>query len=118
MTRRELLALAAATPALPGLLRANAAPVAPVSIAKCPSYDQDLTAVLNTMFDQLGGLGKIVKNKTVTVKLNLTGSPGLRFEGKPLGLTHYTHPKLVFAMARVLNTAGARRIRFGERPCA
>ncbi len=95
MTRRELLALAAAAPALPGLLRANNAPVAPVSIAKCASYDEDLTSILSTMFDQIGGLGRIVKNKTVTVKLNLTGSPGLRFEGKPLGVTHYTHPKVV-----------------------
>jgi len=114
MTRRELLALAAAAPALPGLLRANAAPVAPVSIAQCPSYDSDLTAVLNTMFDQLGGLGRIVKNKTVTVKLNLTGSPGLRFEGKPLGLTHYTHPKVVMATTALMGKAGAKRIRFVE----
>jgi uncharacterized protein (DUF362 family) len=114
MTRRELLALAAAAPALPGLLRANVAPVAPVSIAKCPSYDSDLTAVLNTMFDQLGGLGRIVRNKTVTVKLNLTGSPGLRFEGKPLGLTHYTHPKVVMATTALMGKAGAKRIRFVE----
>ena len=114
MTRRELLALAAAAPALPGLLRASTAPVAPVSIAQCPSYDQDLTAVLNTMFDQLGGLGRIVRNKTVTVKLNLTGSPGLRFEGKPLGVTHYTHPKVVMATAALMGKAGAKRIRFVE----
>jgi uncharacterized protein (DUF362 family) len=114
MTRRELLALAAAAPAFQGLLRANNAPVAPVSIAKCPSYDQDLTSVLNTMFDQLGGLERIVKNKTVTVKLNLTGSPGLRFEGKPLGLTHYTHPKVVMATATLMGKAGAKRIRFVE----
>ncbi len=114
MTRRELLALAAAAPALPGLLRANTAPVAPVAIAKCPSYDQDLTAVLNTMFDQLGGLGRIVRNKTVTVKLNLTGSPGLRFEGKPLGVTHYTNPKVVMATAALMGKAGAKRIRFVE----
>jgi uncharacterized protein (DUF362 family) len=114
MTRRELLALAAAAPALPGILRANNAPVAPVSIAQCPSYDQDLTAVLNTMFDQLGGLGRLVRNKTVTVKLNLTGSPGLRFQGKPLGLTHYTHPKVVMATAALMGKAGAKRIRFVE----
>ena len=111
MTRREWLACTAGA----GLLHAApTAPTAPVSIAKCSSYDGDLAATLTTMFDQLGGLGRIVRNKTVTIKLNLTGSPGLRFQGKPLGVTHYTHPKLVFAMARVLNTAGARRIRFVE----
>src|SRR5690242_17648768 len=115
MTRRELLALAAAAPALPGFLRGKTtAPVAPVSIAKCPSYDQDLTSVLNTMFDQLGGLGRLVKNKTVTIKLNLTGSPGLRFQGKPLGVTHYTHPKVVMATAALMGKAGAKRIRFVE----
>lgn len=114
MTRRELLALAAAAPALPGLVRANNAPVAPVAIAKCPAYDQNLTTVLNTMFDQLGGLDRIVRNKTVTVKLNLTGSPGQRFQGKPLGLTHYTHPSVVMATAALMGKAGAKRIRFVE----
>src|SRR5258707_8930899 len=111
MTRREWLACTAAA----GLLKAApTAPTAPVSIAKVSTYDGDLAATLTTMFDQLGGLGRIVRNKTVTIKLNLTGSPGLRFQGKPLGVTHYTHPKLVVAMARVLNSAGARRIRFVE----
>ena len=60
------------------------APAAPVAIAKCASYDADLPAALEAMFDRLGGLGRIVKGKTVTVKLNLTGSPGLRFQGTAL----------------------------------
>ena len=66
------------------------------------------------MFDQIGGLERIVKGKTVTIKLNLTGSPGLRFEGRPLGVTHYTHPKLVGATAYLMGRAGAKRIRFVE----
>ncbi|MCC6394757.1 MAG: DUF362 domain-containing protein [Bryobacterales bacterium] len=110
MTRRELLALAAAAP----ILAAKSAPTAPVSIAKVPSYSEDLVAVFTKMFDQIGGAGRLVKNKTVTVKLNLTGSPGLRFQGKALGLTHYSHPKTVSAMAHVLHSAGAKRIRFTE----
>jgi len=110
MTRRELLALLATAP----LVRAKEAPTAPVSIARCRTYDGDLTGTLSTMFDQLGGLGRIVKNKTVTIKVNLTGSPGLRFQGKPLGLTHYTHPKMAAATAYLLNRAGARRVRFVE----
>jgi uncharacterized protein (DUF362 family) len=92
----------------------KAAPTAPVSIAKCASYNEDVTTKLATMFDQLGGLERIVRGKTVTIKLNLTGSPGLRFKGKPLGVTHYTHPKLVGATAHLMGRAGAKRIRFVE----
>jgi uncharacterized protein (DUF362 family) len=115
MTRRELLSLAVSA-SVAGVKRLSAtpAPVAPVSIAKCPSYDEDLYAVIGKMFDQLGGLGGVVKNKTVTIKLNLTGSPGLRFQGKPLGVTHYTHPKTLIAVIRLLDEAGARRVRLVE----
>ncbi|HVX66448.1 MAG TPA: DUF362 domain-containing protein [Bryobacteraceae bacterium] len=108
MTRREFAALAA------GTLVARAAPGAPVSIARAQSYNDDLAAVLAGIFDQLGGLDRIVRGKTVTVKLNLTGSPALKFEGRPLGLTHYTHPKLAGAFAHLCGQAGARRIRFVE----
>ena len=66
------------------------------------------------MFDQLGGLPRLVQNKTVTIKLNLTGSPALRIQGRALGVTHYTHPKTAAAMTSLLDRAGARRIRFVE----
>jgi uncharacterized protein (DUF362 family) len=111
MTRRELLALMGTAPLIKA---APNAPTAPVSVAKCPSYDGDINATLATMFDQIGGLDRIVKGKTVTIKLNLTGSPGLRFKGRPLGVTHYTHPKLVGATAYLMGRAGAKRIRFVE----
>ena len=111
MTRRELLALIGSAPLLKA---APEAPTAPVSIAKCASYNDDVTATLATMFDQIGGLDRIVKNKTVTIKLNLTGSPGLRLKGRPLGVTHYTHPKVVGATAYLMGRAGAKRIRFVE----
>ena len=93
MTRREWIAMIRAAPSLRVLHGRRNAPVAPVAIAKCASYDDDVTAKMAAMFDQLGGLEKLVRGKTVTVKLNLTGSPGQRFQGKPLGVTHYTHPK-------------------------
>jgi uncharacterized protein (DUF362 family) len=105
MTRREVLAL---------LGGAAAPPATPVAVARHAAYDDELTAVLSKMFDQLGGLGRLVKGKTVTIKLNLTGSPGLRVEGRPLGVTHYTHPKTAGVMAHLLGRAGARRIRFVE----
>jgi uncharacterized protein (DUF362 family) len=114
MTRRELLGLTAGYSLGAPLLRSTRAPTAPVAIAKCASYDEDVAAKLATMFDQIGGLERIVKGKTVTIKLNLTGNPALRFQGKPLGVTHYTHPKIVLATAHLMGRAGARRIRFVE----
>ncbi len=113
MTRREVLSLAAAA-SLTGAQRLTAAPTAPVSVAAVPSYNDDLNKVIGTMFDQVGGAGRLVRNKTVTIKLNLTGSPGLRFQGKPLGSTHYTHPKTLMAMIHILDSAGAKRIRLVE----
>ena len=64
MTRREWL-LAASVPAL---LPAAAAPATPVSIARCPSYSEDLNAAIGTMFDQIGGLKPLVNGKTVTIE--------------------------------------------------
>ncbi|SPF35836.1 hypothetical protein SBA4_1760001 [Candidatus Sulfopaludibacter sp. SbA4] len=90
------------------------APAAPVSIAKCASYDEDITAKLATMFDQLGGLERLVRNKTVTVKLNMTGAPSQRVRGMAPALTHYTHPKLVGAAAYLMGRAGAKRVNFVE----
>src|SRR5271154_2970114 len=113
MTRRELIAAMAAMP-LAGsrALRAELTLTSAVAIQRCRSYDNTLLESMTTLFDQLGGLGRVVKNKTVTVKLNLTGSPGLRFQGKPLGLTHYTHPNTAGALAYLLDRSGAKRIRF------
>jgi len=112
MTRRELLTL----PASAVLVRAvaHAAPTTAVAIARCPSYNDDLVAVMGTMFGQLGGLPRLVANKTVTIKLNLTGNPAYRFQGKPLGSTHYTHPKTLSAFVHLLDQAGATRIRLVE----
>jgi uncharacterized protein (DUF362 family) len=112
MTRREWIALISSAP----LLQAaeTNAPAAPVSIAKCDSYDEDLTAKLGAMFDQLGGIGRLVAGKTVTVKVNMTGSPGQRVQGRAPAITHYTHPKLLGAAAHLIGRAGARRVRFVE----
>lgn len=115
MTRREWLTAVTAAGAASSIGRAaENAPAAPVSIAKVPSYDGDLAASLNTMFDQIGGLSGLVKNKTVTIKVNMTGPASMRFHGLPLASTHYTHPKLMAAAAHLMDRAGARRIRFVE----
>jgi uncharacterized protein (DUF362 family) len=112
MTRREWLGMIAAAPLARGA--AASAPAAPVSIAKCASYDEDLAAKLGAMFDQLVGIGALVRGKTVTVKLNMTGPPSQRVQGRAPALTHYVHPKVVAAVAHLMGAAGAKRIRLVE----
>jgi uncharacterized protein (DUF362 family) len=115
ISRRQVLASGSLL-AQSRLLRAATVPTPKtVAVAKCASYDR--TAVLNnlnTMFDQIGGLPRLVRGKTVTVKLNMTGSPEQKFRGLPLGETHYVHPEVVLATAHLIGQAGARRIRFVE----
>ncbi|MGA3015507.1 MAG: DUF362 domain-containing protein [Bryobacteraceae bacterium] len=112
MTRREWLSLIASAP----LLNADTppAPAAPVSIVPCASYDEDVTAKLTAMFAQLGGLERLVRNKTVTIKLNLTGGPRNRLGGVAPALTHWVHPKVIGATAYLMGRAGAKRIRIVE----
>ncbi len=110
MTRREVLAALGAA----AVAGAAPAPVAPVSIGRCRSYNEDLAEVLRRMFDQLGGLERIVRNRTVTVKLNLTGEASSRFHSMAPTLTHVVHPGVVMALVRSLDDAGARRIRLVE----
>ena len=86
-TRRQVLAATGA--AVLGNTLLKAAPARTVAISQCPTYDYNAVAAsLKTMFDQLGGISGLVRNKTVTVKINLTGSPGQRFQGRALGETH------------------------------
>jgi uncharacterized protein (DUF362 family) len=91
---------------------AASAPTAPVSVAKVRGYDEDLTAQFEKMFDQIGGIGKLVQGKTVAMKLNLTG--GGRFEGYTAGQTHWVHPRVVGALTAVFGKLGARRVRILE----
>jgi uncharacterized protein (DUF362 family) len=73
-----------------------------------------MVATLAGMFDQLGGLRKLVSGKTVSMKLNFTGRPDQRLGKLPLGETHWVHPQMVGAMVHLLGNAGARRIRLLE----
>jgi uncharacterized protein (DUF362 family) len=114
-SRRQWLKLATA-PVLGLAHPASAAPAAPVAIAKCPDYGAGLLPAMERMFDQLGGLGRIVKGKTVAVKLNLTGSPEYRLGHYALGDTHYTHPRVIAAAVHLMGKAGAHRIRLLESP--
>ncbi len=56
MTRRDLIALGA----LPVLAQDKSLPTAPVSIRKCESYTEDFYEIFGKMFDELGGLSRLV----------------------------------------------------------
>ena len=85
-----------------------------VAIASCPSYGPTVRPALEKCFDLLGGIGSLVKDKTVTVKLNLTGSDFRPLLGRPVGETYMTHYTTALALGSLLFAAGARRVRFVE----
>ncbi len=113
MTRRDFLAATAAA-AMPRFARA--APSSTVSVAKCPTYGAELLPTLNRMFDQIGGLSVLVSNKTVAIKLNLTGSPNQLLGNSPTELAQWVHPDVIGSVVHLLGRAGARRIRLLESP--
>jgi uncharacterized protein (DUF362 family) len=119
MNRREWLAMVAATPLLRAAPQlqgsAKPAPVSPVAIARAATYNsQEVTAAVATMFKQLGGIEKLVANKTVVIKLNLTGTPTDRKDNLSPGLTHWVHPSVCGAVTSLIGKAGAKRIRIVE----
>jgi uncharacterized protein (DUF362 family) len=85
-----------------------------VAIVKVTSYGPELRDGFVRAFDLLGGIGSLVRGKTVTVKVNLTGYAQSLFGGKPPGETYATHPATAEALASVLFANGARRVRFVE----
>jgi uncharacterized protein (DUF362 family) len=108
--------------AKPSLLSAERAPASPVAIGQCLEYNRQVTGVLSTMFDQLGGLRPLVNGKTVSIKLNLTGGPKSRLNGMPNELTHWVHPQVIGSLITLFSQAGATRVRllesapFGTKP--
>jgi uncharacterized protein (DUF362 family) len=118
-TRRQWLArtgFAAAGSILsrPSPAPAATGPAARVAIARCSNYAADLLPAMQTMFDQLGGLERIVQGKTVAVKVNMTGDATYRLGRAPAEDTHFTHPRVIAAAVHLLGRAGAQRVRLLE----
>jgi len=91
--------------------RSARAPTAPVAIERCTSFEHDaLARVLGKCLASLGGLGKLVSGKTVTVKLNTTGDGRRRLRGRPASRTYQTHPAMVEVLCGLMHKAGAKRI--------
>ena len=113
LTRAGLLAAETAGGATQTLSPA-ARSAAKVAIVPCRTYGPEVRPALEKCFDLLGGIGSLVKNKTVTVKLNLTGSDFKPVLGRPVGETYMTHYTTALALGSLLFAAGARRVRFVE----
>jgi len=113
ITRRQWLAASgtALGAMAAGPLNAFAPPASSVSIAKCAGYSE-VTARLAGQFDQIGGIGSLVRGKTVAMKLNLTGDG--RYPGYNQGQTYWVHESVVGALCHLFGQAGARRIRVLE----
>ncbi len=121
VSRRDFLQGAGAAAlglSLPGsrLMASPLAPTAPVAVAKCDTYGPAVMASLETMFDQIGGLKKLVYGKTVAMKVNVTGDFSTRYRGMNQGVTYWVHPDVVSATVHLIGKAGAKRIRIVESP--
>ncbi len=120
LSRRAFVGSATAGVTALGLLGPRAmwaapAPTSPVVLARCETYDLgDLVKCLALAMDQLGGLDSLVVGKTVGVKVNVAGGSRESFRGLSAGRTYQVHPSLVYALAIILDRAGAKRIRILE----
>src|SRR5437867_1306997 len=109
---REILAAEASTAS--AIIPAARLAEAKVAIVACKSYGPEVKAALKQSFDLLGGIGSLVKNKTVTVKLNLTGTNFSPVFDLPVGESYMTHPSTALALTALLFEAGAKRVRLVE----
>lgn len=112
LTRRDVVQAGAAALAavVAGPVRA-ATPASPVAIVRCRSYG-DFKPQLSSAFDKIGGVQKLVRGKTVALKVNLTGGPD-DFPVTP-ELPFRTDGRTVAATVQLLANAGARRVRIIE----
>ena len=117
---RPALSFAAAPPASPATTPvyglAAKAPAGRVTVGQCKDYGSNLVPTLEKMFDQLGGLEKLVKGKTVAMKVNFIGVRWQRLGNATMEDTFWSHPKMIGAMVHLLGKAGARKIRVVEGP--
>ena len=119
LTRRDVLLGAGALlalPALPAWSGATTAPAGRVAVARCKTYGPELVPAMEKMFDRLGGLDRLVKGKTVAVKINLIGVRSQRLGVALMEDTFWTNPRVIAAVVHLMGKAGAHRIRVVEGP--
>jgi uncharacterized protein (DUF362 family) len=90
--------------------RSQDAPASPVAIQRCESYEPKVVREqLDAVLKLIGGLGDMVRGKTVTLKMNLTGGSAPAC-GLSAIRTYHTHPAVVAALCAALADAGAKQI--------
>ncbi len=116
-SRREVLgAGTAAALALPRIgsaysVPSGSAPARSVAIVRCRDYNT-FRPQLSSAFQQIGGIDRLVRGKTVAIKLNLTGNPK-NFPLTP-NLPYRTDGSTVADVVYLFAKAGARRVRIIE----
>jgi uncharacterized protein (DUF362 family) len=91
--------------------RSAEAPGVPVGVVRCESYEpRQVRAAMDRVLGLIGGVKDLVENRTVTVKLNLTGLTWDPVFGLPARETYQTQPNTVAALCAILAEAGARQI--------
>jgi len=90
-------------------------PTSAVALGRCTTYEiADVSKCLAVMMDQLGGLASLAADKTIGVKVNVSGGARDLYRGLPAARTYQVHPSIVHALAIILDRAGAKRIRILE----
>ena len=87
---------------------------AKAAIVRCTSYGS-VRDQLSQAFDLLTGIPQLVNGKTVTVKVNLTCAVGASYPdqfGRPAGESYITHGATAIALASLLLSYGAQKVRF------
>lgn len=111
---RPTFAGAAPTPSTSGTPPGRGRSDAKVAITQCRGYGPEVRQAMAQCFDLLGGIGSLVKGKTVTVKVNLTGTNFAPLFGRPVGESFMTHYSTVLALSSLLFSSGAKRVRLVE----
>ena len=111
--RRFLQTAALAAVSVPGWSKPAQVPRTPTAIQICNRYDYTkIRDLLNSMFDEVGGVRSLVKNQFVTIKVNLVNSPANVWSGVPYWMTTVVHPIVAKAAGSLLVEYGAKRVTF------
>ncbi|HVO13495.1 MAG TPA: DUF362 domain-containing protein [Vicinamibacteria bacterium] len=91
---------------------------ATVALVRANAYGGVGSAALREALQLLGGVGALVRGKTVTIKVNMTGWPMQPLFGRSPGESYVTNGELAFALADIFIENGATRIRIVDSEAA